>query len=418
MIMARRTIPLGAPERLSVLYSYPNRAGEADSLAATIEHWCKQSIDRDGLASAGVTAVVESRDGEYRLQVEGPDEVASDLVVYGERLPGLLAHGWEAWSQVVPDLKRTPSTDFPGKTKWDPLEDGWRFFLPLGLALARQRTVQFFHYPPRRLLDPFRDYLDDPVPTRCEEMLVANGVASRQEARRFETVMDAAPIAASDDQGTLGTIPIDSFHDYQRAQTRLLLNRSDGDPTSTIPIVVYGQQPNRVFAQLFLDGEALDRNQATTAEGMLDGARTPVISAVHPYAFYAIAQLLEGGSEGARGYIGQGFIWPQNLAGAQRRMQHDLVVARWQLLMAEDPTRDPAAVVADSDAYWRDAAQQDTISSLVLHQGSLHYPDGEGTDRFEYRLSLAEADRKLAEHDGDLKACVQYLAEGGGGSGT
>src|SRR5205823_1550959 len=110
--------------------------------------------------------------------------------------------------------------------KWDPQGAGWRFFLPLGMPLLNQRSLQFFHYPPIRLLETMQDYLNDPVPVRWEELLAANGVAAEAERPLYEAVVDATPIAAPDDQGTQtlpdGTtvhlIPIDYFHEYQKAQ--------------------------------------------------------------------------------------------------------------------------------------------------------------------------------------------------------
>ena len=76
-----------------------------------------------------------------------------------------------------------------------------RFFLPLGMAMLNQKALLFFHYPPIRLLDTNQDYLNDPVPVRCEELLTANGVAAA-DLPLFNTVMDATPIGAEDDQGS------------------------------------------------------------------------------------------------------------------------------------------------------------------------------------------------------------------------
>ena len=112
--------------------------------------------------------------------------------------------------------------------------------------MLNQRAVLFFHYPPIRLLDTNQDYLDDPVPVRCEELLTANG-ASNADLPLFNTVMDATPIGAEDDQGSKkagdkhwGLIPIQDFPDYQRAQVELLLNLSE-HADYTVPIGFAGE---------------------------------------------------------------------------------------------------------------------------------------------------------------------------------
>ena len=104
-------------------------------------------------------------------------------------------------------------------------------------------------------MDTNQDYLDDPVPVRCEELLTANG-ASESDLPLFNTVMDATPIGAEDDQGSKksskgqkewGLIPINYFTEYQKAQVQLLLNESKEKKGFTVPIVVYGSHPREIF---------------------------------------------------------------------------------------------------------------------------------------------------------------------------
>lgn len=257
--MAHYEIELGSADRLAVLYSYPNLKNDGSSLAATIERWFRLTLVHDGLKlqskgdkpGTGATCTVHNEREFYTLVLDGPATHADEFRAYCDRLPKFLEHGWTAYEYDVARIKA-------GRTikPWDPILHDWRFFLTHGLALARPKSMQFFHYPPIRLL-ALQNYLDDPVPFRCEELLVANGVASMEEARQYEAVMDACPIGASDEQGGLGTIPIDEFYGYQAAQTRLLIGNPKDTTfpwkqSSTIPIVVYGTHPKRVFSKLFL----------------------------------------------------------------------------------------------------------------------------------------------------------------------
>ena len=375
--MADYTIELGSAERLAVLYSYPNISNDTSTLADTIEHWFGLTLQHDNLTEA--TCKVHNDRNVYSLLLQGPGKYADEFRTYRDRLPKFLEHGWTAYQYDVARIKA-------GRTikPWDPILHDWRFFLTHGLTLARPKCVQFFHYPPIRLL-ALQNYLKDPVPHRCEELLVANGVKDVAEARLYEAVMDACPIGASDEQGGLGTMPIDEFYGYQAAQTRLLV----GDPNDTefdekngwkkkftIPIVVYGQHPKRVFSHLFLgerdtiwgldDEKSLKEKEQQEKQGkktkpgkqfpngkleddtvclatnIIPGKSTPVIGSTHPYAFYGVSQV--GPWKGPNpGTIGQGFIHlsyvEKRSESVSDRMIKDLVIAGWQKGMAEDPRR-------------------------------------------------------------------------------
>lgn len=384
--MATLSISLGAQEKLERLYSYPNAPGSAESLADTILHWTKQTLARDGFAAQAKIRVMGS---DYFLDLDGPPEIAA----YSERLPKFLEHGWDALSIIEALQKPTSKPDEPwpdwmnpptANKPWDPQNTGtWRFFLPLGMAMANQKSLQFFHYPPIRLLDAMRDYLSDPVPVRLIELLMANGVASEQEAWLHSMVMDGAPIAAPDDQGTIygpkgetvHLLPISHFAEYQKAQVSLLLNTVGKD--YTIPIVVYGTPARDTFSQLY--GVKLMTNQAATVE-IIPGRKTAVLCSGHPYAFYAQVQK----------NVGSGSIASDKCAAAAPTMIKDLVVARWQMEMGRNPTQDPGQVLQSCNDYWKAPEQQSKVCELVLHQGSLSYPDPNSLS-FKFNLSSSDA---------------------------
>jgi hypothetical protein len=389
---SRYSIYLGAEDRLKLLYSYPNSPDGTWSLATTILHWFNLTLERDGMAALQARASVRVEGPDhlpaYFLDLEGPSEAAQKFPEYGRRLPQFLANGWDALN-VIPRIKAAG--------KWDPDPDAdpgyrpWRFFLPMGMAMVSQKSLQFFHYPPIRLLETFQDYLYDPVPFRWNELLIANGVSRAADLPLYQTVMDATPIAAEDDQGSKesskgdpkwGLIPIQYFPDYQRAQVNLLLNSASSSDYYTIPIVVYGGHPKSIFSELY--GVKMGVNVAATAN-IVPGKKTPVLGANHPYLFYYIAQ-----SKGSDAGVGSGTLIAANCQEAVSIMKQDLVVARWQTVMAADPSQNPQTILADATQYWNDGARAAQVCGLVEHQASLLYPDPKSLD-FEFQISLTQA---------------------------
>ena len=396
------TIELGAAGDLVKLFSYPNAPGSSESLAQTVQHWMDQMLARDGFAAEGGTATVRVEGTTYHLDLNG----SADMQGYVERLPQFFAHGRDALA-VITKLKKEKKTDWPTWVQpplkpriWDPWDRGnWRYFLPIGMAMVRQRMVNFFHYPPMRLLDAMRDYLADPVPVRLIELMYANGVKTEEEAWLYSTVMDGAPIAAPDDEGTIyhpdpamqrscpavHLLPIERFHDYQRAQTEMLLNVSAADPDYTVPIVCWGTSPRNSFNAIWPKAKLSSKSPTKYVE-VLAGKKTPVLCSGHPYAFFAQVQTV----------VGAGDMKPEAWRSAVRTMTHDLAVVRWQLQMYANPAQDPAGAWEDCRAYWSDVAQLDVVYQLVLHQGSLWYPDPRSL-QFQFRLSMVDVAARAAD---------------------
>jgi len=419
--MASTTIALGNEPRVAKLYSYPNDPNNpgAETLSDTIMHWTNQTLERDGVKAKGVTASVSIDGDSYNLVLEGPDETQAHLDLYADRFPKFLQHGEDALAVIekVKQMKKDPpwpewaKSSNPDQT-WDPTAlwdpqgtNSWYFFLPFGMAMIHQKSLQFFHYPPVRLLTSMRDYLDDPVPVRWVELLEANGVANEQDAWLYSTVMDGAPIAAPDDQGTIyppdgetgdavHLMPIEHFHDYQRAQVNLLLNDAPEHPGFTIPIVVYGTPARDTFNALYGTDLNVWKNPTDVLE-IIPGKKTPVICVGHPYRFYAQAQINDDADPPLG--VGSGHIVPDKCKDAVEIMVQDLVVARWQHLMAQDPTQDPETVRKACQDYWDDDARAATICTLVQHEGSLLYPDPNSL-KFEFRLSMDDAAKACSEH--------------------
>lgn len=371
------TVPLGTGDTLAQLYSYPNTPGNSATATATlldtIAHWFGQTLQRDGLTALGAQFNVQVDGTQYALHLIGPPPISNDLLAYVSRLPRFLQNGWGALTTAIPSIQAA--------NLWDPQHNGWRFMLPLGMAMVRHRALQLFHFPPMNLLNPSRDYLDDSVPVRCDELLQANGVTDPGDLFLLSRVVDCAPIAAGDDQGSYISptmTPTDYFADYQRSQIALLLNVWAANPLYSIPLVVYGGPAKVVFQELY--GVTLGVNQATTVE-ILPGATTPVLGANHPYYFYAEAQGFDT--------VGDGKMIAAQCPAATQLMVQDLTAARWLATMAGDPSQNPQAALTAATAYWNDPAQAAAVCALVQHEGSLYYQNGSPAD-FSFPTSLAQ----------------------------
>ncbi len=368
------TIPLGSTADLIAQFAYPNIPGSSESLGDTILQWFNQTLARDGMASQGAVATVQFDGTNYTLYLRGPPLISNDLLLYTKRLPQFLNNCSLAIADIVTIKQATPNI-------WDPQNNGWRFMPPLGLPLLKQVSAQLFHYPPMNLLNPSQDYLNDAVPARWAELLQANGVQNTDEIPLYERLIDCAPIAAGDDQGTYISqvlTPTDYFKDYQLAQFALMLTPSAANPEYTIPLIVCGGPPRAVFDALF--NVTLGVNQTVTVE-IVPGMQTPVLGANHPYYFYAEAQGFNT--------VGSGKMIAANCASAQAIMVQDLIAARWQLAMAANPAQDPQAALTACTQYWTDPAQAPTICALVQHEGTLFYPTGNPAV-FTFNTSLAQ----------------------------
>jgi hypothetical protein len=398
------SVDLGSVSAVTGLFSYPNDPDSPDTLTQVVEHWIGLSLQRDGLAPAATCSAQLGDMGQVMLTLTGPDGLQPQLDLFLSRLQQFHAIGLDALQNVVPMLQNTGKWD-PCPNPTPPVYHPWTFFLPHGMALVNQKAVLFFHYPPIRLLRFNQDYLDDPVPVRCEEMLAANGVPGFSigqpptgDILLYNTVMDATPIGAEDNQGskvptdpgpngqpcpgsvydpTYGLIPIQYFPDYQKAMVSLLLNDSPIHPEYTAPVIVYGAHPLQEFNTIY--GTKVQTYAPVITSNVVSGKQTAVLASSHPYVFYGKAQGFDN--------IGSGVMPPANVPAATAQMQKDLAVSGWVKAMYDDPTQDPAVTWKNLVSYWVAPAQQPTVKALVDHQGSLFYTDP-NTLAFTFKVPL------------------------------
>lgn len=306
--------PLGTEQALLQLYSWPNTPDSPQSLTDTIGHYTWQSGRRDGLPDLAVT--VWNDLGNYTATLRSSHWQVLD---YSRRLPRFLAIGKlgvEATARLKAD------------GLWNDKE--WRFFLPLGLALTEQRSVQLLHFPPDYSL-PDQDYLGSKTSQRWEALLQENGVPAA-DVTRYEAIVDIAPIAAPASAGSTLESTYAYYAPYARRLLEFLLTRDKG---AARPVVAYGYpvrqwvQKQYGIALKVLDTATLDLGQ---------GHQAAVIAANHP-----------------------SFIWyvkDQGFDAAEQVMYQDLIAACWQAAMGNNPDADAGLTQQTCSDSWRARPQE------------------------------------------------------------
>lgn len=313
------TIALGGATELEVLYSYPNSVTSKETLKDTIEHYLNQRLARDVVGDASATVTVDPS-GNYHAQLRGNAKNISD---YQPQIIQFLENGKLAAKAVV-QLKQDKL--------WDDKE--WRLFLPLGLSIINQRSVQLLHFPPDYSL-PDQDYLDSKTSQRWEKLLELNSVPA-EEVTLYESILDVAPIAAPASAGSTLSDTYSYFEPYVVDMLPLLLNIDDAS-TPALPIVAYGG-PVRSWVKDHYKLSTFGVNSFDTVQ-IADQVQAPILGANHPsYIWYA--------KQNGR-------------AAAMKVMQQDLISACWQAKMGNSLGSDGNKTLAQCSSYW--AAKPMTI---------------------------------------------------------
>ncbi len=316
------TVPLGSSSALTQLYSYPNKPGGSESLADTIAHYTTQTTQRDGMPN--LTVGVERSGDQYSARIKSSYYRVFD---YKERLPAFLAIGQKAVDATA-QLRKDG--------KWNDKE--WRMYLPLGLAMVDQRSVQLLHFPPDYSL-PEQDYLGSKTSQRWESLLELNGVAAA-DVTRYEAIVDIAPIAAPASAGNSLEATYTYYAPYAHGMLEFLTKRQKG---TARPVVAYGYPVRNWVQQQF--GVALQVMQTGTIK-FSDGVSATIIGANHPsYIWYA---------------KDKGF------AVAEQVMYQDLAAACWQATMGNNPEANPAQTATRCDSGWH--ARPTDVCELTWQQ--------------------------------------------------
>jgi hypothetical protein len=330
-------VDLGPKAAVAQLFSHPPNCHEIcflpQSLEETIALYIRSSLARDLYTDSTVVVRAEGK----RVLAEISGEAAAP---YAAMLGPFLAAGAQALGA---------SQDVHKNKKW---RYNWRFLLPLGLSMARHRSVQLLHFPPDYVLTRDQDYLSASTTMRWAELLIVNGVPAR-DVPLYQNIIDIAPIAApSDDGKNLDGVYI-YYAEYVVALLKLWLPTPD---SVTKPMVAFGS-PVRDWLKSHYHAKMKVLSLETIA--ITPELRVPTLAANHPSFIYnAVSRLKDDPNTPA----------DERMPVLMRIMQEDLVAANWQAVMGETPSANPQTTLDACTKKWSSAAKQQQIQELVRSQ--------------------------------------------------
>ncbi len=314
---ASDTATLGDEIRVTALFSFPNcenNCAETRTLQETVEHYFKQSMERDGYKDSSVQ--INNTSGQFYARFTGSA---------AERYPGAV----EAFLNAG-DLGLTGESKLKADGKWKP---NWRFFLPLGLALTNHPTVELLHFPPDYVLSRDQDYMAAKTTLRWTDLLEHNGLTS-DEAVRDQAIIDIAPIAAPANDGKNLEGVYSSFEDYIRKLLELWDKSAEKDVAE--PIVAFGGPVREWLKSTFSIG--LNVGQLGTLNVPSVG-NAPILAANHPsFIFYVVSR--KGDSD------------QQRFENGMATMKQDVVAACWQARMGRQPSSDATEALQHCGSQW------------------------------------------------------------------
>jgi len=313
-------LDLGARDQVAALFAFPNNCISVcfidQTLPETIKVYLDATMRRDGWSGTGVT--VDEQAGRIVANFSGPGATAYDTA-----LPAFLAVGGKGL-----DGARALNA----KKAW---QYNWRFFLPLGLAMMRHKTVELLHFPPDYGLERDQDYLSAHTTQRWAELLEANGVA-KAETDSYQTIVDIAPIAAPASAGKELEGVYASFRDYIHGLLNLLVPVQGSNAGR--PMVAFGG-PVRAWikTEFGKDLKVLD----LTALTLQSGVTVNTLAANHPSLIYNAVKVDD-----------PSVPLDKKLQTAMAIMAQDVVAACWQAQMGKAPQSDPAGTLTACKQVW------------------------------------------------------------------
>jgi len=314
-------VGLGSEERVTQLFSYPNNCGvicyNDQTLAETVQHYLSSSLERDGYRNQTVAVEVKGGKVLARYSDGVPD-------AYGDAVRAFLAAGDKAFAGAE-EINRD--------NKW---QYNWQFFLPLGVALDNQKSVELLHFPPDYTLTESQDYLDAKTTIRWAELLVLNG-ADKQNTDAYQTVIDIAPVAAPASAGKTLHDTYDYFSDYSRTLISEWTQPLQGE-TDSRPMVVFGSPVRAWLADQY--GASLSVLEA--AEIKVENDRSvSVLAANHPSYIWYAADPENNDNDPEKAF-----------KKGMEVMAEDVKAACWQAKMSDQPGADGQTILNSCKAYW------------------------------------------------------------------
>ncbi|HVI49698.1 MAG TPA: hypothetical protein VM661_00650 [Candidatus Sulfotelmatobacter sp.] len=313
-------VDMGTTERVTNLVSYPNCTGSqcpagvaGQTLPQTVDHYLQQSLQRSLLKRPKVA--VTSADDHVLAAYKGDGKAENAAVLKKFLDNGQLAY--DATQQIKAD------------GKW---ENGWTFFLPWGLDIVDNPTLELLHFPPDYSLTG-QDYLNAKTTERWGALLEYMYVPAR-EVNSYQAIIDIAPIAADSNAGS--QITNAGVYGYYMPYVDGMLSwwAVDHQSQKGKPMVAFGG-PVRDWLKAYMN-LTLTVDQVGTAT-LKNGVTVPVMAANHPSLIFYAAYNKDGS---------------ENFDGGMKVMRQDMISACWQAEMGKHPASDGAKVGTECTTRW------------------------------------------------------------------
>lgn len=316
---------LGGEARVKALYSWPNTCSDVSvcggpSVEETVKHYLEQGLKRDGYTDSTV-AVRRSGSG-YQAVFTGAAQKT-----YPKAVTSFLAAGDKALA-TAREIAASKTAD--GKSQWPYT---WRFFLPVGLAMVNNPTVELLHFPPDYSLTDKQDYLNSATTDRWAMLLAQNGIPA-DKSPAYQAIIDINPIAAPASDGSKLEGVEGKFTSYITDMLGQWTN-NPATPYYGKPMVAFGSPVRQWLATQY--GLKLQVDQVGLLS--LPSGVVPVIGANHPSQIF---------------YTAWNDTTPktENFDKGMQVMTQDLIAACWQARMGQAPQSDPQAIATDCTRYW------------------------------------------------------------------
>jgi hypothetical protein len=333
------TIALGQKAEVEKLFSFPPPAPNSNqTLQDLVKHYIQSSVTRDEFTTSQVTVNINGNN--VSVDITGPAGVP-----YTTALPAFIAAG---------TLALNDQKSLVDNGRW---QQGWTFFLPLGLAFTQHKSVQLLHFPPDTVMQS-EDYLGAETLKRWAMCLVAGGAAAAETAL-YQNVIDIAPIATKASAGNDLTHAnvYRSFSDY----IKRLLNDwvpKNGKPR---PLVAFGVPVRGWIESEMLNGQTLTVVPQLVTIKLSTIPAVPTVLANHPSLIFNTART------------------PDNPATPQDEreraliavMIQDMIAAEWEVRMTQSAAS-PDQTFTQSDHKWNDPAMLDQVKRLIEEQVRPH----------------------------------------------
>lgn len=312
-------VDMGSVDRVTHLFSYPNCSGTScpspqypQTLVQTVSHYLNQSLQRDGFTDSTVK-VTQVKKEIYAIFT------GKAAAVYPAALTTFLTDGDKAYSATLA-IKQSG--------RW---KDDWTFFLPWGLAMTQNPTMELLHFPPDYSLTT-QDYLNSATTNRWANLLVINGIDSTV-TNSYQAIIDIAPIAAPSSAGNDIT-NANVYSDYYPYSGSLLSSWAVNSSGVGKPLVAFGS-PVRNWVKTYM-GLTLAVDQVGVGK-LTNGVSVPVIASNHPSLIWYAAYNDDN---------------TENFANGMKVMRQDLIAACWQANMGKSPSLDPYGTQTACSTQW------------------------------------------------------------------